>query len=129
MGAALLEGAPGTTQHLDLWFGRIDGERLGQAARQAGGFYTSGFGVQPPAIGGDGLERIDVVLTASGLDAFEEELREAREYDLDGVRVMVLPLERVIVSKRAAHRAKDVAQIPMLEATLAARKARNGELQ
>lgn len=124
MGAALIEGAPGTTQDLDLWFGRINPEQLSEAARRAGGVYTSGFGVQPPAIGGEGLDRIDVVLTASGLDSFEQELRGAHEYELDGVRVQVLPLERVIISKRAAKRAKDSAQLPMLEAVLAARRAR-----
>ena len=124
MGAALIEGAPGTTQDLDLWFGRIDVDRLREAARRAGGLYTSGFGLQPPALGGEGLDRVDVVLTASGLDAFEQEFSAAREYDLDGVRVRVLPLERVIVSKRAAMRPKDSAQLPMLEAALAARRAR-----
>jgi predicted nucleotidyltransferase len=83
--------------------------------------YTSGFGIQPPAVGGEGLDRIDIVLTASGLDSFEEEFRRAHDYEIDGLRVKVLPLERVIVSKRAAKRTKDTAQIPMLEATLAAR--------
>ena len=107
MGAALIEGAPGTTQDLDLWFGRIDPEPLREAARKAGGLYTSGFGLQPPAIGGEGLERVDLVLTASGLESFETEFRDARSYDLDGVRVRVLPLERVIASKRAAKRPKD----------------------
>lgn len=61
------------------------------------------------------------VLTASGLESFEREFAGARDYDLDGVRVRVLPLERVIVSKRAASRPQDTAQIRMLEA---ARKAR-----
>ena len=129
MGAALIEGAPGTTQDLELWFGRIDAERLGEAARQAGGVYTPGFGFQPPAVGGEGLDRIDLVLSASGLDSFEQELPRARDYDLDGVRVKVLPLERVIVSKRAAHRTKDAAQLPMLEATLAARRARGADAE
>lgn len=126
MGAALIEGAPGTTQDLDLWFGRIDEAQLRQAALEAGGLYTSGFGLQPPAFGGEGLDRLDLVLTASGLESFEAEFNGAREYDLDGVRVRVLPLERVIVSKRAAKRPKDSAQLPMLEAALAARKARLG---
>ena len=124
MGAALLEGAPGTTQDIDLWFGHIDAEHLREAAGRAGGLYTPGFGLQPPAIGGEGLDRVDVVLTASGLDSFESEFIGARDYDLDGVPVKVLPLERVIVSKRAAKRVKDAAQIPMLEAALAARKSR-----
>ncbi len=123
MGAALIEGAPGTTQDLDLWFGRLDGEQLSEAARRAGGLYTSGFGQQPPAVGGAGLDRVDIVLTASGLESFEREFTRGREYDLDGVRVKVLPLERVIVSKRAAKRPKDTAQLPMLEAALEALRA------
>ncbi len=127
MGAALIEGAPGTTQDIDLWFGRIDDERLREVAHRAGGFYTSGFGLQPPALGGEGLDRVDVVLTASGLESFESEFRGARGYALDGVRVKVLPLERVIASKRAARRAKDAAQMPMLEAALAAQRARQTE--
>jgi hypothetical protein len=122
MGAALMEGAHGTTQDLDLWFGSIDGERLADAARRAGGFYITGIGLQRPAIGGEGLDRVDLVLTASGLDSFAEEHARGHEYDLDGVTVRVLPLERVIASKRAANRVKDVAQIPLLEAALAARR-------
>jgi len=124
MGAALIEGAPGTTQDIDLWFERIDEGQLREAARRAGGLYTSGFGLQPPAVGGEGLDRVDLVLTASGLEPFDQEFNNAREYVLDGVRVRVLPLDRVIVSKRAAKRAKDSAQLPMLEAALAARRAR-----
>jgi hypothetical protein len=122
MGAALVEGAQGTTQDLDLWFGNIDSAKVAEAARRAGGFYTSGMGLQPPAIGGDGLERVDIVLTASGLDPFDAEYARAKDYLLDDVRVKVLPLERVIASKRAANRPKDTAQIPLLEAALAARR-------
>ena len=121
MGAALVQGAHGATQDLDLWFGSIDPARLGEAAKRAGGFYTSGLGLQPPALGGEGLDRVDLVLTAQGLGSFEDEYSRAREYDLDDVRVRVLPLERVIASKRAASRAKDLAQLPLLEAALAAR--------
>src|SRR6266850_1093276 len=52
MGAALLEGAPVATQDLDVWFERIDDERIKLAAKDAGGFWISGFGAQPPAFGG-----------------------------------------------------------------------------
>lgn len=127
MGAALIEGAHGTTQDLDFWFGSIDEAGLREAARRAGGFYTSGIGLQQPMLGGTGLERVDLVLTASGLDSFDSEYAHAREYDLDDIRVRVLPLERVIASKRAANRLKDAAQIPLLEAALAARRAKEGE--
>ena len=124
MGAALIEGAYGTTQDLDLWFGRINDHQLREAARRAGGLYTSGFGMQPAQLGGEGLDRVDLVVMASGLRSFDEEYAGASEYDLDGVPVRVLPLERVIASKRAARRPKDLAQIPILEAALAAKKAK-----
>ena len=47
MSAALIEGANGATQDIDLWFERPDA-RIDAAARKAGGFWISGFGMQPP---------------------------------------------------------------------------------
>ena len=122
MGAAVLEGAPIATQDLDVWFEHVGDERLQLAAADAGGFWISGFGMQPPAFGGDGLQRIDVVLTAHGLDPFPAEYARSIEFDIEGVTIRVLPLERVIVSKRASNRAKDAASLPALEATLLARR-------
>jgi hypothetical protein len=123
MGAAVLEGAPVATQDLDIWFERADDERLRIAATDAGGFWISGFGLQPPAFGGPGLERIDVVLTVHGLGPFGEEYGGTIEREVDGLRVRILPLERVIASKRVLRRPKDLAQLPALEATLLAKKA------
>jgi hypothetical protein len=88
----------------------------------AGGFWISGQGLQPPAFGGAGLDRLDVVLTAHGLDAFADEYDGAHELQFEGVTLRVLPLERVIASKRATNRPKDLAAIPSLEATLLARR-------
>jgi hypothetical protein len=78
--------------------------------------------LQPPAFGGPGLERIDVVLTGHGLDAFETEYASAIEREIDGVMLRVLPLERVLARKRATNRPKDRAALPALEATLLARR-------
>jgi hypothetical protein len=122
LGAAALEGAPVSTQDLDIWPERIDDPRLALAAADAGGFWIPGFGMQPPAFGGPGLDRIDVVLTAHGLDAFETEYAGAIERVIDAVRLRVLPLERVLASKRATNRPKDRAALPALEATLLARR-------
>lgn len=122
MGAALLEGAFGTTQDIDIWLDKIDGQKLQSAAAKAGGFFVSAFGFQPPSIGGEELDRIDLVLTAQGLDTFANEMSQAKKYQIDGVEVSVLPLERVIVSKKAANRLKDLAQLPALEAALAAKR-------
>lgn len=125
MSAALLEGAPVATQDLDLWFERAEDERIRQSAQDAGGFWIAGFGMQPPAFGGTGLDRIDVVLTAHGLEAFSVEYERSRTREVDGVTLRILPLERIIASKRATSRLKDLAQLPALEATLAARNDRN----
>ena len=123
LGAALLEGAPVATQDIDLWFERIDDDAIRLAAADAGGFFIPGFGMRPPGFGGEALERIDVVLTAHGLDAFATEYARAVEHVVDGVPVKVLPLERIITSKRATNRPKDVAALAALEATLRARES------
>lgn len=127
LGAAVLEGAPVATQDLDLWFERIDDERIRLAATDAGGFWIPAFGMRPPGFGGDGLARIDVVLTAHGLEPFGVEYGRAVEHVIDGVPVTVLPLERVVASKRATNRAKDAAALPALEATLRARDSNGGK--
>lgn len=121
MGAAVLQGAPIATQDLDVWFSQVEDEAIRHAATDAGGFWISGFGMQPPAFGGDDFSRIDVVLTAHGLETFATEYARSIERDIEGVTFRVLPLDRVIVSKRATGRLKDTAQLPVLEATLLAR--------
>jgi hypothetical protein len=63
------------------------------------------------------------VLTAHGLHDVEAEYLHAAECVIDDVPVRVLPLERIIASKRATNRPKDRAAIPALEATILARAA------
>jgi len=82
--------------------------------------------MMPPTLGGDALgDRLDVVLTANGLASFEVEYQGARYIEVDEIVLPVLPLERIICSKRAAGRSKDLAVLPALEAALAA--AQTGE--
>jgi len=121
MSAALLQGARGVTEDIDLWFEATNDPRIGEAAEAAGGFWISGsFGMRPPGFGGAGLDdRFDVVLTAQGLNEFSAEFARARQIDLEGLVVHVLPLDRVLASKRSANRPKDRAQIPALETALA----------
>lgn len=127
LGAAVLEGAPVATQDLDIWLERIDDPNVGNAATAAGGFWVPGCGVQPPAFGGPGMERLDVVLTAHGLDAFDVEYAHAIARQIDGVPLRILSLPRVIARKRATNQPKDRAALPALEATLAARRSLQGE--
>jgi hypothetical protein len=60
-------------------------------------------------------------VAAHGLRDFDAESAGALDLVVDDVPVKVLPLERVIASKRSAGRPKDVAALPALEATLRAR--------
>jgi hypothetical protein len=121
IGADILQGATGVTQDLDLWFESLTDPRIADAVRAAGGIYVSGsFGMQPPTIGGALGDRFNVVTHADGLGPFSHEWAATRVVDIQGVPVHVLPLARVLDSKRAAGRPKDLAQIPILEAALAA---------
>ncbi len=117
--AAAMQGAHVGTDDIDLWFSDLDDPNLKEAARRAGGFWVGGhFGLQPPAFGGAIGNRFDVVVSMSGLQKFEEEYPAAKAMEIDGVSVRVLPLPRIIASKRAAGRPKDRAALPALEAAL-----------
>jgi len=50
MSAALLQGARGATEDIDLWFEHIGDARIGDAARKAGGVWVTR--TQPPLLGG-----------------------------------------------------------------------------
>lgn len=121
MSAALLQGARGSAEAIDLWFEDVTQPEIGEAVRAAGGIWVSGtFGMGPPMIGGDELsERFDVVVHLDGLRPFAEEYAEAGVEDVEGIRLPVLPLARVLASKKAARRPKDLAAIPAIEDTLA----------
>lgn len=61
------------------------------------------------------------MLTAHGLNDFATEYEGSVVREVDGLPLHVLPLERVIASKRVTNRPKDRASLPALEATMAAR--------
>jgi hypothetical protein len=121
MSAALIQGARGLTEDIDIWFEDLGDQRIHEAARQAGGFWISGaYGMRPPALGGDELaDRFDVVTYMHGLRDFAAEYEGAHTELVDGIPVRVLPLRRVILSNRAANRPRDQAQLPSLEAAMA----------
>lgn len=120
LSAAALQGANLTTVDIDLWFPTLDHPQLDAAARAAGGFLVSGFGVMPPMLGGPLSDRFDIVTHMSGLGSFAEEAAHARRVTVDQVELSVLALSRIVVSKRAAGRPKDLAVLPALEEALMA---------
>jgi predicted nucleotidyltransferase len=118
--AASMQGARVATEDIDLWFEDLEDRRVGEAARRVGGIWIPGhFGMQPPTLGGQLGDRFDIVLNMSGLRDFQTEYAQSKSIDMEGIRLTVLPLERIVESKRAANRPKDRAALPALEAALA----------
>jgi predicted nucleotidyltransferase len=124
MSAALLQGARGATEDIDLWFEDVTDPRLAGAVRTAGGIWISGaLGLGPPRIGGDALgERLDVVARVDGLDAFDVEYQSAHREDVDGIMLPLLPLERILASKRASGRPKDLLAAHLIEDAIIAKR-------
>jgi predicted nucleotidyltransferase len=122
LSAAVLQGANTATRDIALWFEDASDVRIEHAVREAGGFWISGsFGMRPPQIGGDAVgDRLDIVTHMHGLGAFAEETQNSVEIVVDGIPLRVLGLRRIVASKRAAGRTKDIAAIPALEEAIAA---------
>jgi len=119
--AAVLMGADTVTKDIDLWFRSTSHPGVAEAARNVGGAFD--WRSDPPLFSGPGLDSIDVVIRCDGLLDFDSEYANAMEVSLvPGLVVKVLPIERVLVSKKAADRPKDRAVIPSLEAAIAAIK-------
>jgi hypothetical protein len=127
LSAAALQGAPVVTQDVDLWFGNVDDPRFAAALRQVGGAYVAPTLHTPPMLAGEGLELFDVVLSMSGLKSFDEEWAGAMTVTVGDVDTRVLPLARILASKRAADRPKDRLVVPVLEEVLALQAARSGQ--
>ena len=121
MSAAVIQGADLGTEDIDLWFESLSDPGLDEAARAAGGIIA--WRANPPMLTGKGLDHIDLVIRCDGLRAFDVEYAAAIEAEAFGVKVKVLPLQRVISSKKAANRLKDQAVLPALKAALAAIKS------
>jgi len=119
--AAVAQGADTVTKDIDLWFRSTSHPGVAEAASKVGGVFA--WRNNPPLFSGPGLDSIDVVIKCDGLLDFDSEYAAAVEIALaPGLVVKVLPIERVLVSKRAANRPKDRAVIPALEAAIAAIK-------
>jgi hypothetical protein len=118
LSAAALQGAPVVTEDVDLWFDNLSNPRLMQALIKVGAAYIPPFGFNPPMLGGPGSEPFDVVIRMDGLGEFADEWKRAVEIKVGRLRLKVLPLERILVSKQAANRPKDQRVIPVLQNTL-----------
>ncbi|MEY2408242.1 MAG: hypothetical protein QOF48_912 [Verrucomicrobiota bacterium] len=120
LSAATLQGAPVVTQDVDLWFEKLGEPKISRALQEVGAAYVPPSNFNPPMLAGVGAELFDIVLRMDGLGTFAEEIKNCVEISLGRQKLMVLSLERILVSKIAANRAKDKLTIPVLRDALAA---------
>lgn len=124
LASAALQGAPLVTQDVDLWFKDLSDPGIRKALDKAGAVYVPPTGGHPPMFAGEGVELFDIVLRMDGLGSFAKELSQAVEVPLGRTRIKLLPLARIIASKKAANRPKDRLSIPVLENALLAVESR-----
>ena len=122
--AAALQGAPIVTQDVGLWFENFRDPSIERALRKVDGVLVPPFGENPPTFAGKSVKLFDVVLTMHGLDAYPAEKKNSFEVALGSVKVRVLSLERIIKSKEAVRRPKDLLALPVLRDTLKVLKSR-----
>lgn len=131
LSAAALQGAVVVTQDVDLWFRDMDDARIRKALRRVKAAYVSSTKSNPPVFVGRAVQLFDIVMHMHGLGSFEEERQRAIKVPLGGFKVAVLPLERIIASKRALGRPKDKLVLRILSDTrraVEARSARRGRV-
>ncbi len=113
--AAIRQGAPLMTVDYDFWVRLPERQyvRLLTIIQHQGGtirartLYELSDGTQ-----------VNAIFRPDGLLSFQTEWKRCPIGQLEGVPVRILPLPRVIASKRAAGRDKDVAVLPVLERTV-----------
>lgn len=118
LSAAMLQGAPVVTQDIDLWFQNLADPHIRKALDKVGGIFVPSFGMNPPAFAGKNMALFDIVLNMSGLKNFQEEVKKTVCVSLGCYKIKVLSLDRIIASKKAAKRKKDLLTLPVLEDTL-----------
>lgn len=119
MTAAILQGVPATTLDTDLWIDLPSRQYIQvlNLCRKLGATVIANTVV---ALADDTL--VNFVYAVDGLGSFSREHKSAREIEWLGMRVRVLPLERVYASKKFLSRPKDIAHLPLLEQALRLRK-------
>lgn len=124
LSAAALQGAPVVTQDVDLWFRDLDDAGIRKALKEVGGVFVPSLAHNPPMFAGDAVSLFDIVTTMHGLDGFDKEKENTIKVPLGRIKIAILKLERIIVSKKATGREKDRLVLPVLSDALLAIKSK-----
>ena len=120
LSAAALQGAPVVTQDVDLWFRDITDDRIRTALKKVGGSYLPSIDHHPPMFLGEAVKLFDIVMHMDGIGSFSEERKRAIRIRVGSVTVPVLPLDRILQSKRVLGRPKDQLYLKVLADALRA---------
>lgn len=113
--AAIEQGAPLMTVDYDFWVRLPERQyvRLLTIVQRQGGTIRARTLYELR----DGTQ-VNAIFQPDGLRSFDAEWKGCRAGELENIPVKILPLHRVIASKRAANRDKDLAVLPILRRTL-----------
>ena len=123
MTAAIYQGVMLNTGDIDIWVELPTTQylRLWNIIRSQGGSALS----QTLYVLEDG-KVVNFLFEVTGLRSFAAEYRHALTGKMEGLKVKVLPLVRILKSKKAIMRDKDIAQIPHIERVLKGQKKLKG---
>ena len=119
MSGAILQGVPATTLDTDIWIDLPSRQyiRLLNLCRSLGAEVVANTIVELS----DGAQ-VNFLYHVDGLRSFNTEFRKAKRVNWMGIRVAVLPLDRIYQSKKFVGRPKDLAHLPLLKQVIAFRK-------
>jgi hypothetical protein len=119
MTAAVMQGVLTNTMDVDIWVDLPTRQyiRLWNLIREQGGSALS----QTLYVLEDG-KVVNFLFSVDGLRRFAAEFKEAVDATIDGIPVKLLPLERVLQSKKTILRDKDQPHIRLIENVLKAKK-------
>jgi hypothetical protein len=124
MTAAVYQGVMLNTMDTDIWVDLPTRQyiRLWKIIRSQGGSALS----QTLYVLADG-KVVNFLFAVTGLKGFAAEYRSALTVKMEGIPVKVLPLLRILKSKKTVLRDKDIAHIPHIEKVLKAQKKLESE--
>ena len=119
MSGAILQGVPATTLDTDIWVDLPSRQyvRVLNLCRRLGAEVRAHTVVDLS----DG-STVNFLYQVHGLRSFSSEYRRCRKLNWLGMRVAVLPLERIYASKKFVGRPKDIAHLPLLEQVIRLRR-------
>ena len=119
MSAAIVQGVMETTLDVDLWIDLPARQymRVQNAALKTGAV----MGANTVAYLEDGTP-LNFVFEVTGLGPFARELKHSKRFEYHGKRIPVLKLERILKSKEAIRRDKDLTHIIQIRNFLRCRR-------